>query len=148
MRYIFWFILAIVFAIVFALFLFNSIQPNASQTLTNVEIGGETIQVETADTPQARERGLSGRSALLENQGMLFVFSEDGIHSFWMKDMNFPIDILWISASREIVYIKENASPDDYPATYAPDKEARYVLEVAAGFVEKYGVRIGDRISF
>ena len=103
-----------------------------------------TILVDIADTPQKREAGLSGRESLAQDEGMLFVFPEDGIYAFWMKDMHFSIDILWISHAGMVVEMQESVSPETYPATFVPSKGARYVLELPSGWVEAYAVEIGD----
>lgn len=109
-----------------------------------IELKGQVIQVSVADTESSRRQGLSGRAGLEPDEGMLFVFPEDGIHGFWMKDMRFSIDILWLSASGSIVYMAQNISPDTYPQNFSPDTPARYVLELSAGYVEEHAVSIGD----
>lgn len=109
-----------------------------------VSIGGRTIRVTMATTPAARAQGLSGVPSLKSDEGMLFVFPEEGAYSFWMKDMLFSIDMLWIAASGEIVHIEEGVSPDTYPTSFTSDVPARYVLEVPAGFSNTYGIKIGD----
>ncbi|MDO8575927.1 MAG: DUF192 domain-containing protein, partial [bacterium] len=81
---------------------------------------------------------------LAADEGMLFVSPEDGGHAFWMKDMLFPIDILWISADGRVVYMAENVSPDTYPQSFRPDAPARYVLELPAGYAGAHGVSVGD----
>jgi len=75
---------------------------------------------------------------------MLFVFPEDGKYAFWMKDMRFSIDILWLSADGRVVYMALNVSPDTYPQVFRPDVPARYVLELPAGYAKAHAVRIGD----
>ncbi len=116
-------------------------QNSASST---VQIGGETLRVTVAATEAARERGLSGRTGLADDEGMLFVFPRDGKYAFWMKDMTFSIDIIWISADGRIVYIAPNAPPTTYPEDFVSPTPARYVLEVPAGFAEMHGVKVGD----
>lgn len=101
------------------------------------------IRVAVADTDALRAQGLSGSAPLGDGEGMLFVFSEDGIYSFWMKDMNYPIDILWLDAAGIIVHIEKNLTPDTYPASFTPHSPARYVLEVRAGFVDQHDIQIG-----
>ena len=119
----------------------GNIQVTAS---SSVQVGGNTIRVSVADTPEKREKGLSGREGLLSDEGMLFTFEDDGYYAFWMKDMRFPIDILWISRGGTIVDMQENVSPETYPAAFAPRTKARYVVELPAGYVEEHAVRIGD----
>ena len=109
-----------------------------------VSIGGQTIDVTTASTPDARARGLSGVPSLKSGEGMLFVFPVEGTYSFWMKDMLFSIDMLWISARGEVVHLEEGVSPHTYPTSFTSDVPAQYVLEVPAGFSKTHGIKIGD----
>jgi hypothetical protein len=109
-----------------------------------VQIAGQEISVELASTTAEQNKGLSGRSELLENSGMLFVFDQPGKHSFWMKDMNFPIDMIWVGEDMKVVYIKKNATPETYPEAFTPDTDAKYVLEISAGFSDKNGLKVGD----
>lgn len=119
----------------------NGASAHASSTIL---IADSIVAVEIADTSEERARGLSGRDGLAEGKGMLFVFDEDGKHAFWMKDMRFAIDIIWVSRNGVIVHIEEHVAPETYPEVFAPRFEARYVVELSAGFVERYDVRVGD----
>lgn len=114
----------------------------------NILIGNRTVHVTVANTPQLREKGLSDYPALSKDEGMLFSFENDGYHAFWMKKMLFSIDIVWISLSGEIVDIVEGAAPESYPTVFTPRREARYVVELPAGFVREYSVRLGDTVRF
>ena len=106
------------------------------------------ISVEIVDTKEEVERGLSGRLSIGEKEGMLFVFPVMGQYSFWMKDMNFPIDIVWISDEGRVVYIKENAMPDSYPKkTFMNEAFAKYVLEMKTGSASKYGLYLGTSVT-
>jgi uncharacterized membrane protein (UPF0127 family) len=119
--------------------------------IKEVKIAGQNIKVELALTDASRQQGLSGRDSLKEDEGLLFVFEDLGEHTFWMKDMNFPIDIIWVGEDLKIVYIKKDARPELYPETYFPDsskKYAKYVLEVVSGFSEKYNLKEGDLVTF
>lgn len=111
-----------------------------------VNIGGKNLLASVADTSSTRQKGLSGQYSLNDKTGMYFVFEEADTHAFWMKDMKFPIDIIWLNESLKIVHIAENVSPDTYPETLKPDEPAKYVLEVAAGYVSRNGVELGDTI--
>lgn len=111
-----------------------------------ISIGDVSLTVEVADTELARERGLSGRAALKEGTGLLFVFEKDGTWGIWMKDMNFPIDIVWIDASGTVVSVEAEVSPDTYPKAFYPSAPARYVLEVSAGYAAKAGIAEGVKI--
>lgn len=112
-----------------------------------LKVGDTSIYVDIADTPALREQGLSGKISLPEDQGMYFIFDRPGFYPFWMKEMNFPIDIIWIGENMSVVDITVGAAPDSFPKTFAPTTPARYVLEVNAGFAERRGIKIGDQVS-
>ena len=112
-----------------------------------IRINSQTIYVRVADTPQTQEQGLSGTPSLPGNQGLLFVFPADGKYPFWMKDMNYSIDILWLADDGSVVYIAPNVTPQSYPRTYVSTEPARYVLEVNAGFASSHGIKIGTTSS-
>jgi uncharacterized membrane protein (UPF0127 family) len=93
--------------------------------------------------------GLSGRSSLSESSAMLFVFDiESDRYCFWMKDMKFDIDILWLDSKKRIVDAKYAASPSSYPEEFCPKSAARYVLELPAGQALKNGLIIGVQTKF
>ncbi|MBI2611007.1 DUF192 domain-containing protein [Candidatus Kaiserbacteria bacterium] len=143
---------AFLISLIYADLPFTPVADNFSASDSNVSasstilIADRVVRVTVADTPEERERGLSGWKGLAEDEGMLFIFNEDGRYAFWMKDMEFPIDILWISRDGAIVHIEEYVAPETYPASFAPRREARYVVELPAGFVERRGVRIGELV--
>jgi len=115
---------------------------------THAYLGNAPLLLAIADTPELRERGLSFTEGLKDGEGMFFVFGEMGYPGFWMKDMNYPIDMIWFDESRSIVDIRENVAPGTYPRVFQPLSPARYVLEVPAFFAKKNGIKKGDRISF
>ena len=119
-----------------------------ARNIKYIKIAGGNIKVELALTPEDQAQGLSNRSELLENEGILFVFEHPGKYPFWMKDMNFAIDIIWIGNDMRVVYIKKYARPEEYPNTYVPNKDAKYVLEVVSGFSDKNNLQVGDRVEF
>lgn len=107
------------------------------------------VQVEIADTVSKRTQGLMFRKNLPDNQGMLFIFEREDSYSFWMKNMQIPLDIIWIGKDKRIVAIKTNVPPcKDSCSGIMPQEKAQYVLEVSAGFVEKNKVRVGDKVDF
>lgn len=116
--------------------------------IQSVKIAGKILKVELALTEKDQEQGLSGRDNLKEDEGMLFIFSYINKYSFWMKDMKFPLDIIWISDDYHVVYIKENAMPESYPESFSPDMDSKYVLEVNAGFSKKNNLKVGDLVYF
>lgn len=111
-----------------------------------IHVDSHALWVEVADTDASREQGLSGRTQLPEGQGMLFVFDTEDLWGFWMKDMRFPIDMLWADANGRITTVVENASPDSYPQIFYPTQLAKYVLEVPAGYAARNGITEGSRL--
>lgn len=121
-----------------------------NRDVPRVVIGGDSILIDVADEKEEQERGLSGRTSLPQNRGMLFVYSEPSRPGFWMKDMRFPIDIVWIGADNKIVAVLPNLSPQTYPDVFSPPEEVapvQYVLEVNAGLVAKLGWQVGDTVQ-
>lgn len=105
------------------------------------------IDIEIADDDAKRERGLMYRKQMMLNQGMLFIFAEESLQSFWMKNTWLPLDILYLNAQKKIVRIHENVAilneqsiPSDFPA--------KYVVEVNAGFCALYSIQVGNGITF
>ena len=101
-----------------------------------------------ADDDKERARGLMYYENLKSSEGMLFIFQKLGKYSFWMKDMSFPIDIIWIDQNQKIVFIQKNSPPESYPGIFTPGNDARYVLEVLAGFSEKNNLKVGNFVRF
>ena len=126
----------------------------------SVDVGGEparfaqlaggttTITIEYARTQSEQVKGLSGRDALPEGKGMLFVFDSLDAHPFWMPDMKFAIDMIWIGKDMRIVDIKANATPQSYPEVFKSRTPALYVLEVPSGFAARSGWVIGTELVF
>ena len=107
------------------------------------------IEVEVADTPELMAKGLSGRSGLADDQGMLFVFNDaSGSKCFWMKDMQFSIDMIWLDDQKTVLNVVENVHPDSYPELYCPEGLAVYGLEVAGGRADQLGLKSGETIRF
>lgn len=111
-------------------------------------IGEKSYKYETAATQSEQERGLSYRQSLGKNNAMLFVFQQPAQECFWMKDMNFPLDIIWLDANKQVVHIEQNVSPSTYPNSFCPPVAAKYVVEVNAGSTAGGKLKLGDRISF
>lgn len=127
-------------------FLFN--QKSSQAELFKLSVGDQIFEVEIADEPLEHSRGLSGRTNLPGNQGMLFMFNDIASRKFWMNGMQFPLDIIWILGD-EIIGFSENlppASGTDYPL-YSPPAPVDKVLEINAGLVEKLGLKIEDKVS-
>lgn len=101
-----------------------------------------------SDTPELRTKGLSGRASLGTDEVMLFVFEREVRNFFWMKDMLFSIDIVWLDADKQIIHIEKNVSPETFPKSFGPDENSKYVLEFKAGTADSVGMKRGDRVSF
>ena len=104
------------------------------------------IQTEIAGTSLSRERGLSYRKNMKNNEGMLFVFDKPGKYGFWMKDMNFPLDIIWLDESGRVVYTEDNVATSTYPGYFINSPQAKYVLELNAGVAKKIGIYLGTKL--
>ena len=106
-----------------------------------------SIDVELAESESQQQLGLMYRDTLAENQGMLFLFNNEEVRSFWMKNTILSLDMLFVNASNEIVTIHKYTAPYS-EQTYVSTKPAKYVLEVNAGFTDRRKVSVGDRISW
>lgn len=116
----------------------------------SVVIAGTKISVEVAEDTASREKGLSGRISLAAESGMFFIFPRAGSWRFWMPNMNFPIDIIWIEDGK-VVGIEADVSNEFDPVNprfYVPPKPVQYVLEVNAGFAKSKNVKVGDKVIF
>lgn len=109
-----------------------------------IKINDVSVEVEVVDTDETRAQGLSDREVLPEGTGMLFVFDSPAKYGFWMKKMNFPIDIIWISEELEVVGVEKEVTPETFPQIFYPNQAVKYVLEVPAKFVDKYHIDIGQ----
>jgi uncharacterized membrane protein (UPF0127 family) len=109
--------------------------------------GGAHIQVESVVSPEALQRGLSGRRTLPSGQGMLFVFPRLAKHSMWMPDMHFPIDLVWLDEGLEIVHIQTGLQPCRRGGpcpSYTAERMALYAIEIPAGDAHKHKLHVGQ----
>ena len=113
-----------------------------------MSIGGQVVYARVADTEGERARGLSGTSRLGSDEAMLLVFDAPGRWGIWMKDMRYNLDIVWLDNDKKVIYKAENISPDTYPTTFLPNQEARYVVELPAGFIARHDVGLGQFVGF
>ena len=105
------------------------------------------LDIEIADSDYETQTGLMYRSGMAKNQAMLFIFDDNRMHSFYMKNTEFPLDILFINEDLKIVSYKENAQPLD-ESGISSVYPIRYVLEVNSGLTKELGIAVGDSISF
>jgi uncharacterized protein len=127
----------------------NSSANNTSLTTPTyyvVTVGNTTVHAEVANTPAERETGLMNRTALNENAGMLFVFETEQQQSFWMKNMRFPLDIVFITADMRVLEIYQSVPPctSDPCSLYTSNAPIKYALEVNSGFSERNGIASGN----
>ena len=123
---------------------------NVREGKISVELGNTMLFAEVSDTPEKRAKGLSDRSELAGDEGMLFVFEQKDVQpQFWMKDMLIPLDFLWINDDK-IVQINENVQrpvSDSDIKTITPNIPIDYVLEVNAGYSAKNNLKIGGEVK-
>lgn len=105
---------------------------------------------EVALTEKERLTGLMFRKKLTSKKAMLFIFPDNNYHSFWMKNVLIPLDIIWLDQNRKIVYLAENCQPcSELPCqSIKPDSPARYVLEIKGGRSQQIGLAKGDILEF
>lgn len=143
-------LLAIIVVVLVALFLAsvagdknkNSAGENIIKegTFITVSIDGVELQAEVADTKEQRRLGLSGRDGLGKNEALIFLFERAGKHGFWMRDMKFPIDILWLTGNNTIVGITKEAQPESFPEVFYPSEAVITVIEMNAGWIDKNNI--------
>jgi len=120
----------------------ESIYPNTK----SMQIGSTTVEASVAESWTDRIRGLSDTPYLPENIVKLFIFDSSGYHSIWMKDMNYSIDIIWVSEAGTVVHTESGAAPESFPAMFVPETPAKYVIETVDGFVVKNNIIVGTSV--
>lgn len=119
------------------------------QRRTIIQVGNARYSVDVADEEHERSQGLSGRQSLGVEEGMLFVFPTEDQHGFWMKDMHFPLDFVWIRDNL-VIGVTENVPPPESSSSslpvYRPPEIVDMVLEINAGQIAKDGVKRGDSV--
>jgi uncharacterized protein len=116
-----------------------------------ITINNHSFKVSVAASQKELEIGLSEAKSLSESQGMIFIFEKPDHYSFWMKNMKFPIDIIYINQDK-IITIKDNVAPpkdnNEIPSIYTPDEPSNKVLEIKAGLSKKYKFKKGDKVTY
>lgn len=108
----------------------------------------DCLQLIRVSSPEDVKKGLSGRESLSQDMGMLFTFENPGKHCFWMKDMQFPIDIIWVNEAKKVISVQENVQPDTYPDSFCPSEPAKYVIEVNSGLSRRAYLSPGSQLQF
>ena len=111
-----------------------------------MDIGEIPLRVEIADTEEERTKGLSGRKDFKTANGILFVFDKPDYHGVWMKDMNFPIDIIWIDENLTVIGVDKGVAPNTYPKTFRPSRPALYVVETNDWYTQTFGISAGEKV--
>jgi uncharacterized membrane protein (UPF0127 family) len=144
--------LIVLFLFVFVLILVMGLTSNFKSFFQGEEpyvvINNQKIYVEMADSPERKEQGLSGRESLAEDRGMLFIYDKPGNYSFWMKEMKFNLDFVFIN-DQKVVGLKENIpfpQGGEEPQTIKAEADFDQVLEINQGMIEKWGIKIGDEV--
>ena len=111
---------------------------------------GRAYRVEIAATPESRAQGLMYRESLADGRGMLFLFPRPSVEGFWMKNCNFPIDIVWLDAGRKVIFVSAHTPPckEDPCPTYGPKVESSFVLEIPDGAAAKEKAVVGSVLRF
>jgi len=130
----------------FPLFVIMVILTGDAHADIDLSLSDGRYSVEIADNSSAQMRGLMGRDNLPAGQGMLFVYPRDRRVSFWMKNVRFPLDMIFLDRCGKVVQIHENAPPGD-PSIITSRHPVRAVLEIAAGASRRDRIRSGDRVS-
>jgi uncharacterized membrane protein (UPF0127 family) len=132
---------------------YNPLQKSPSPVPERKEIliAENRVTVEIADNDEERRKGLSKRDSLGEGTGMLFVFEENERPTFWMKNMNFAIDIIWVN-DEKIVGIEKNIKPEpglseEKLTLYPAPQEIDHVIEVNAGYSQDHSLKVGDSVD-
>ena len=126
--------------------------PQPSQ-FKSIEINGNKLKVEIADTDSKRNKGLGGRDSLALDEGMLFIYAKASSHPFWMKGMRFPLDFIWINGGKVVdltlgVLPPVSQAKDADLPIYSSKSEADKILEVNTGVIQKLNIKVGDTIKF
>lgn len=112
-----------------------------------VRIDHVVMRVEIAQTDPDRAKGLSDRKVFDTAEGLLFVFPESDFHGMWMKDMHFPIDIIWIDEQFKIVAIEKNVDPQSYPKTFKPPVPVKYAIETNIHYADTVNLHVGQSVE-
>jgi hypothetical protein len=135
--------------IAFVCILLTACSPTKNNSLEIIsQTGKTTLTIEVVQTETERERGLMYRTKLDENSGMLFVFQQPDIKTFWMKNTLIPLDMIFIADDNKIIHIEKNVPPckNDPCQVYSSGKPVLYVLEVNGGFADRHTITEGNTV--
>lgn len=112
-----------------------------------IYIDNNKFSAEIVATEKTRQKGLSGRESLAWQHAMVFKFEQEEYWNIWMKDMKFPIDVLWVNKDGKIVSIEKNLQPSSYPKTFGPNQESFTVIELPPGSVEAFKISTNSIVN-
>lgn len=140
-------LMAVILVVGMAVVFKDGLVPYTPQNLPQrvITIGETPIRVDIADTPELWAQGLSGTEPH-PPRALLFIFDRNDTWGIWMKDMKYPIDVLWVSEEGVVVYLEHSIPPSSYPRVYKPQQVVRYVIELPAGYSEQFNLRVGDSV--
>lgn len=143
-------VILIIIGVYFLSTSFLKTSPNVLGAKTIGKIHDKEFRLDVVETAVQKQKGLSNRRSINDKQGMLFLFDTPGYYSFWMKEMKFPIDIIFIKGDKIVTIHKNVMPPEDKTQRlplYAPSAPADKVLEIGAGLSDKYNFKEGDTIQ-
>ena len=151
-------LIILVIGTLIGLFILNSNQSNVQsdqsklQALTDsskvsVKINNSTLKLEVARSEQKREEGLMNIKKMQDNSGMIFIFEDEQIRTFWMKNTYISIDIIFLDKDLKIVKIFENTKPLQTSEIYSSDYPSQFVIEANSGWVEKHNLKVSDKLE-
>lgn len=139
--------IALVFALYFVSRQTSELSAPEQPNCNGAQLSLGCYELEKATTNEQRIKGLSDRESLGEKTGMLFTFETIEEQCFWMKDMKFSIDIIWLNEDKVITKIEKNVSPGTYPDSFCSE-QTKYVLEFKPGVADENGLKVGSTVQF
>jgi uncharacterized protein len=140
----------IIILLAFAVFVLLQLHNTPSLPTTTLTIDNHSFTAEIATTSAQQQQGLSGRGSLPQNQGMLFIFKAPARYPFWMKDMKFPLDMVFINNNKIVDIIQNIPAPKNGETNlpiYTPSAPDDQTLEINAGLSKSYGFKKGDSVK-
>ncbi len=119
-----------------------------SKSQVILRINNSRYYLNIASSNEQLARGLSGVENMPKNEGMLFVLPNSSKACFWMKQMDFNLDIIWLNEQKQVVHLEKNLSPKSYPKTYCSNQNSKYVIEMNSGFIGSKNIYLGEKLNF
>lgn len=113
-----------------------------------LRLANKDLKITLADSDELRVKGLSDSLSIADDEAMFFSFEKPDKYSFWMKDMNYSIDMIWVDIHGKVIYIVSDAKPESFPKIFRPSEDAIAVIEVKSGLANRIGLKVGQYIGF